>query len=99
MIRFVVEVLPEAEEEFRQAFLWYFERSPIASDAFRSQVLEAIDDLADRADMWPSNTDGFHYHVLDKFPYTVWYDLSGQVATVIAIANQHRRPSYWKARG
>ena len=45
MSRFTVEVLPEAEEEFRQAFLWYFERSPIASDAFRSQVLEAIDDL------------------------------------------------------
>ena len=99
MTRFVVDVLPEAEEEFRQAFLWYFERSPIACDAFRSQVLEAIDDLANRADMWPSSTDGVHYHVLDKFPYTVWYDLSGQVATVMAIAHQHRRPGYWKARG
>lgn len=99
MTRFTVEVLPDAEREFREAFIWYFERSPIAADAFRSQVLEAIDGLTDQAGMWPANDDGIHFHVLDGFPYTVWYDLHGQQATVIAIAHQHRRPNYWKARG
>ena len=99
MTRFIVEVLPEAEREFREAFLWYFERSPIAADAFRSQVLEAIDGLAERADMWPTDDDGFHFQVLDRFPYTVWYDLNERLATVIAIAHQHRRPNYWKTRG
>lgn len=98
MTRFIVEVLPAAEQEFREAFFWYFERSPIAADAFRSLVLDAIDGLADRAGMWPANADGFHFHVLDRFPYTVWYDLNGQVATVVAVAHQHRRPGYWKSR-
>ena len=65
MTRFTVEVLPESEREFREAFLWYFERSPIAADGFRSHVLEAIDGLAERADMRPENDDGFHFHVLD----------------------------------
>jgi plasmid stabilization system protein ParE len=96
--RFAVEVLPAAEREFCEAFLWYFERSPIAADAFRSQVLEAIDGLAERADMWPATEDGFHFHVLDKFPYTVWYDLNRQIATVVAVAHQHRRPNYWQKR-
>ena len=99
MTRFIVEVLSEAEREFREAFLWYFERSPIAADAFRSQVLEAIDGLAERADMWPADDDGFHFQVLDRFPYTVRYDLNERLATVIAIAHQHRRPTYWKTRG
>ena len=99
MTRFTVEVLPEAEREFREAFLWYFERSPIAADGFRSHVLEAIDGLVDRADMWPENDDGFHFHVLDKFPYTVWYEVNETLVTVMAIAHQHRRPNYWKARG
>jgi plasmid stabilization system protein ParE len=97
--QFTVEVLPEAEREFREAFLWYFDRSPIAADAFRSEVLESIDGLGDRADMWPVNDDGIHFHVLDRFSYTVWYDLTGRLATVIAIAHQHRRPNYWRARG
>lgn len=99
MTRFAVQILPDAEREFREAFLWYFERSPIAADAFRSHVMEAIDGLADRADLWPANEDGFRFHVLDRFPYTVWYELDENTATVIAIAHQHRRPAYWKSRG
>jgi plasmid stabilization system protein ParE len=39
---FQVEVLPEAEAEAREAFLWYFDRSPIAADAFRVELFEAI---------------------------------------------------------
>jgi plasmid stabilization system protein ParE len=97
--RFSVEVLPEAEREFREAFLWYFERSPLAADAFLTQVFDVIDSLADRADMWPVNEDGIHFHVLARFPYTVWYDLHGKVATVMAVAHQHRRPNYWQSRG
>jgi len=46
--RFKVEILPEAESEFREAFLWYFERSPIFADAFRTEVLDKIDDFAER---------------------------------------------------
>ncbi len=98
MTKFVVHVLPEAEQELREAFLWYFERSPIAADAFRTLVFEAIDSLAERADMWPMSQDGIHYCVLSRFPYTVWYDLRGTTATVLAIAHQHRRPEYWKSR-
>lgn len=30
MTRFSVEILPQAEAEIREAFLWYFERSPLA---------------------------------------------------------------------
>jgi plasmid stabilization system protein ParE len=99
--RFAVEVLPEAEEELRETFLWYFERSPIAADAFRSLVISANDALADNADIWPMSEDGLRYHVLSRFPYTVWYELHGAAVTILAVAHQHRRPRYWKgtARG
>ena len=63
-----VQVLPEAEEEFREAYLWYFERSPIAADAFRTLVLEAIDGLAEHLDMWRADADGIHLCVLTRFP-------------------------------
>ena len=99
MSRFTVEILPVAEEEFREAFAWYFERSPIAADAFRAFIFDVIDGLADHADMWPADQDGIHFVVLTRFPYTVWYDLEGKAATVLAVAHQHRRPGYWKSRG
>lgn len=49
MRSFGVEVLPEAEAEARDAFLWYFDRSPIAADAFRVELLQAIDGLGETA--------------------------------------------------
>jgi plasmid stabilization system protein ParE len=96
--RFRVEILPEAEAEIREAFVWYFERSALAADAFRTEVLDCVDELAERADMWPTDEDDIRFRVLVKFPYTVHYDLSGDIATVLAVAHQRRLPGYWKRR-
>lgn len=46
-MRYQVSLLPLAEEEIREAFLWYFERSPVTADAFRAEVLEGIDGSAE----------------------------------------------------
>lgn len=97
MTLFRVEILPEAEAEFREAFVWYFERSPLAADAFRMEVFDKIDALGSDADTWPKDADGIHFRILNRFPYTVHYDLSGGVATVLAIAHHRRMPGYWLA--
>ena len=96
MTRFSVEILPHAEAEIREAVLWYFERSPLAADAFRTEVFDAIDGLAQLADTWPVDEDGVRRHVLSHFPYTVHYELAGTVATVLAVAHQRRKPGYWR---
>jgi len=94
--RFAVEVLPPAEAEIREAFLWYFERSPLAADAFRSEALDAIDALGERADMWPPDEDEVRHYHLRHFPYTVHYLLDAGVATVLAVGHQRRMPGYWR---
>ena len=98
MTRFDVEVLPEAEAEIREAFLWYFERSPIAADAFRTEALDAIDLLEINALMWPEDEDGVRHYILRRFPYTVFYEIGGQTVTVLAVAHQRREPGYWRVR-
>jgi len=96
--RFIVELLPEAEAEIREAFLWYFERSPLAADAFRTEVFDAIDGLAGRADMWAPDEDGLRRYLLSHFPYALHYELLEQKATVFAVGHQRRMPQYWKQR-
>ena len=98
MTRFRVVVLPEAEAEIRAAFLWYFERSPIAADAFRTEAFDAIDSLATDATMWPKDEDDIHRYILRHFPYTVFYEMDGNTATVLAVAHQRREPGYWRTR-
>ena len=100
MSRFRVEILQDAEAEFREAFLWYFERSPLFADALRTEVLTKIDDLQVDADTWPKDEDGIRFRILAKrFKYTIHYDLTGDLVTVLAIAPQLRQPGYWKGRG
>lgn len=98
MTRFRIEILPEAEEELREAFLWYFERSPLAADAFRLEVFDKVDDLARDADTWPVDDDGIRSRRLSRFPYTVHYELVAGRVTVLAVAHQRRAPGYWSMR-
>jgi plasmid stabilization system protein ParE len=96
--RFTIGVLPQAEAEIREAFVWYAERSAIAADAFRTEVLSAIDKLADSADMWPADEENLRRYVLRHFPFTVHYELNGLDVIVLAVAHQRRRPGYWHDR-
>ena len=98
MTRFEVVVLPEAEAAIRGAFFWYFERSPIAADAFRAEALDAIDLLATDATICPKDEDGIHRDILRHFPYTVFYEVDNLTVTVLAVAHQRREPGYWRAR-
>ena len=98
MTRFEVEILPEVEAEIREAFLWYFERSPIAADAFRTDTLQAIDRLAVGALTWPEGEDAIRRHILRHFPYTIFYEIRGNTVTVLAVAHQRRKPGYWRKR-
>jgi plasmid stabilization system protein ParE len=96
--RFVVSVLPEAEADIREAFLWYRERSLLAADGFRTEIFEAIGELTDRASVWPCDEDGVHRRVMKRFPYTVHYELADSVVTVLAVAHHRRLPDYWRNR-
>jgi plasmid stabilization system protein ParE len=96
MTRYEVALLPDAEAEIREAFLWYAQRSPIAADAFRTDVFEAIDSLVLNASIWPQDEERIHSYVLRHFPYTIYYELDGLVVTVLAVAHQRRLPRYWQ---
>lgn len=98
MSPFTIVVLPDAEADVRAGFLWYFERSPLAADAFRIEVFEAIDGLTETAADWPKDDDGTHRYHLKHFPYTVMYDIAGTKVTVLAVAHQRRYPGYWRKR-
>ena len=98
MTRFTIVVLPDAEADLRDAFLWYFEKSPLAADAFGTEVDGAIDGLKETAGDWPKGDDEVRFYHLKHFPYTVRYEIAGSEVTVLAVAHQRRKPGFWKHR-
>jgi plasmid stabilization system protein ParE len=97
-MNFRISLLPAAEEEIAEAFRWYFERSPFAADAFRSEVVGAIDSLAEDPLMWPADSEAVRYYILRRFPYTIHYEVAATEVIVLAVAHQRRRPGYWQGR-
>ena len=95
---FQVSILPLAEEEIEEAFHWYRARSPFAAEAFRTEVVGAIDSLAEDPLMWPADDEGVRYYILRRFPYTIHYEVTESDVTVLAVAHQRRRPGYWQER-
>lgn len=65
---FQVSLLPQAEEEIEEAFHWYFGRSPFAADAYRAEVVAAIDGLAEDPLMWPADDEASATTSSSAFP-------------------------------
>jgi plasmid stabilization system protein ParE len=93
---FTVVLAPGAESDIAEAFNWYQERNATAADAFRAEVFETIDRLAEAPLSWPADAEGNRKRVVKRFPYTVWFEVLGSTVTVLAIAHHRRRPGYWR---
>ena len=98
MTRFQISLLPFAEEEISDAFHWYLEKSRFAANAFRAEIVAAIDSLTEDPMMWPADTENVRHYILRRFPYTIYYEVAGAFVIVLAVAHQRRRPGYWKER-
>ena len=96
MSDYVVVLAPRAEQDIADAFTWYRERNATVANAFRAEVLQTIDRLAETALSWPADEDGNRRRVVQRFPYTVWYEVLGSTITVLAVAHNRRRPEYWR---
>lgn len=98
MIGYSVEIAPCAESDITDAFHWYRERSALVADAFRSEVFSAVDRIAKTPLINAPNDEGNRKHVLRRFPYSVIYEVQERTVTILAVAHNRRKPSYWRSK-
>jgi plasmid stabilization system protein ParE len=36
--------------------------------------------------------------LMQRFPFSVYYEVAGDLIRIMAVAHQHRKPGYWKKR-
>lgn len=94
---FQVIVLEAAELDIEGSLRWYRERSRSAADGFRTEVIEAIDRIANAPLAWSTDEDGSHRYVLQRYPFTVIYDVKDKTIEVLAVAHHRKKPGYWLA--
>ena len=98
-----VELTSAAERELDEAVAWYDARRHLLGDEFYDAVLKALTAIEADPQRFPIHEHAppgreIRRHRLTRFPYTVVYEIAGNVAYVLAIAHGSRRPGYWKRR-
>jgi plasmid stabilization system protein ParE len=93
-----VRLLESAQVELDDAIAWYASQAPGLGDAFLIETLKTFKLIEQYPKAWHPLTQQVRRCRLRRFPYSVIYAQEGSDLLVLAVAHQHRKPGYWRAR-
>jgi len=93
-----VRLLESAQAELDDAIAWYASQAPGLGDAFLIETLKTLKLIEQYPKAWHPLTQQVRRCRLRRFPYSVIYAQEGSDLLVLAVAHQHRKPGYWRAR-
>jgi len=94
----LIRLLEIAQIELDDSIDYYNSESAGLGDAFLVEVLQTLDRIKDFPQAWHPFTDITRRCQLRRFPYGIIYQPLDIEILVIAVANLHRNPEYWKDR-
>ncbi len=93
-----VRLLESAQAELDDAIAWYASQAPGLGDAFLIETLKTLKLIEQYPKAWHPLTQQVRRCRLRRFPYSVIYAQEDSDLLVLAVAHQHRKPGYWRAR-
>ena len=93
-----VRLLAAARAELKDAVVWYDNQAPGTGTRFLKAVLDAMRAIEQGPHAWPFVAKSTQKYVLQRFPYSIVFEIDGDNLLIIAIAHHRRRPGYWSAR-
>jgi toxin ParE1/3/4 len=90
---------PEAEGYLRDAARFYFERAGSSlSQSLLAEFEHSVGLLLEHPELGAPWRRGTRRFVMNRFPYSIIYIVSGEDLRILAVAHHSRRPGYWRAR-
>ncbi len=91
-MKYFLRFSSEAEKEIAEIFSWYSEKSADASFQFTDKVDDIMSTLAVNPFIFPSIHKDFRIILLDKFPYSIIYEITGNFVVILRIYHHSRNP-------
>lgn len=88
----------EAEEDIREAYEWYEEKSSNLGIDFVSEVETIFAIIEENPEICAKVFDNVRRMLCKRFPYSVYYLESKSIIVVIAVLHQKRNPEIWQER-
>ena len=89
---------PDADAEFDKVVEYYEQFHHGLGIEFAEEVYAAIARIIEYPEAWSPLSQNTRRCLTNRFPYGVIYQIKSGVVRIIALANLHRRPGYWKDR-
>lgn len=93
-----IKFLQIAQVELDDAIEFYNAESPGLGDLFLVETLNALERISQLPQAWQLFTTTTRRCLLRRFPYGIIYQATDEAILVVAVANLHRKPDYWKDR-
>jgi plasmid stabilization system protein ParE len=93
-----IRFLEIAHHELDEAVEYYNYESPGLGKSFLNEVLSALNRIVEFPEAWHSCSKRTRRCQTRRFPYGIIYQIRKGEILIIAIANLHRKPEYWKNR-
>ena len=91
-----VRFLEVAQQELDEAVAYYNAEVAGLGEAFLLEALSALDRIQHFPDAWHPLSKTTRRCRLRRFPYGVVYRLDDEGILIVAVANLHRQPDYWR---
>jgi toxin ParE2 len=93
-----VRFLEPARQELDETISYYNTELSGLGEAFLLEVLSAIERTRQYPKAWHPLTENTRRCQLKRFPYGLIYEAGEAEVLIIAVANLHRRPGFWRNR-
>lgn len=93
----IVFISSDAEQDLAEGF-WFYERQEFGlGDYFRSCLMSDIESLSYFGGIHEI-IDGFHRALSKRFPFGIYYVVSGGTLTVVAVLDMRQDPSWIRSQ-
>jgi plasmid stabilization system protein ParE len=91
-------ILPQAELDVSGAAAWYEERRTGLGDEFLDELDSILQRVIHDSMQFPQIKNQIRRALLRRFPYSVYFQVSGESVELMAVLHQVRDPRGWEKR-
>ena len=93
-----IEFLKISQIELDETFVYYENIQNDLGYRFINEVKESISLIQNYPNAWHNLSNRTKRCLVKNFPYGIIYQIRKDKILIVAIANLHRKPNYWKNR-
>jgi toxin ParE1/3/4 len=97
-LTYPVSVRVSAKYDVAEAEDWYEEREPGLGVQFRAEIYDAIARISDTPSFYPELLYGNRRLVLRRFPYNIWFRVTGPGVLIMAVIHGKRGSRHVRSR-